>query len=70
MNKSQFKKPPTFNPVSSEELVNMKQQTGRKLPYIQACRNFSNFFLKTTISVISVHILPMVSMGKYILNHK
>ena len=34
------------------------------------CRNFSNFFLKMTISVISVHILALVSMRKYILNHK
>ena len=34
------------------------------------CRNFSNFFLKTTRSVISVHILVLVSMRKYILNHK
>ena len=34
------------------------------------CRNFSNFFLKTTRSVISVHILVLASMRKYILNHK
>ena len=34
------------------------------------CRNFSNFFLKTTRSVISVHILVLLSMRKYILNHK
>ena len=34
------------------------------------CRNFSNFVLKTTRSVISVHILVLVSMRKYILNHK
>ena len=34
------------------------------------CRNFSNFFLKTTRLVISVHILVLVSMRKYILNHK
>ena len=27
-------------------------------------------FLKTTISVISVHILALVSMRKYILHHK
>ena len=50
------------------------------LPYINRCttinasptpcRNFSNLFLKTTRSVISVHILVLVSMRKYILNHK
>ena len=34
------------------------------------CWNFSNLFLKTTRSVISVHILVLVSMRKYILNHK
>ena len=33
------------------------------------CRNFHNFFLKTTRSVISVHILVLVSMRKYIWNH-
>ena len=33
------------------------------------CRNFSNFFLKMTIPVISDHILALVSMKKYILNH-
>ena len=33
-------------------------------------RNFSNFFLKTTRSVISVQILVLVSMRKYILKHK
>ena len=38
----------------------------RKTP----CRNFSNFFLKTTRLVISVHILVLVSMRKYILNYK
>ena len=37
---------------------------------ITPCRNFSNFFLKTTRSVISVYILVLVSMRKYILNHK
>ena len=39
-------------------------------PTYSPCRNFSNFFLKTTRSVISVHILVLVSMRKYILNHK
>ena len=34
------------------------------------CRNFSNFFLKMTIPVITDHILVLVSMRKYILNHK
>ena len=37
---------------------------------ITACMNFSNFFLRTTRSVISVHILVQVSMRKYILNYK
>ena len=34
---------------------------------IAPCRNFGNFFLKMTISVISVHILVSVSIRKYIL---
>ena len=38
--------------------------------YGTPCRNFSNFFLKMTRSAISVHVLVLVSMRKYILNHK
>ena len=37
---------------------------------VTPCRNFSNFFLKTTRSIISVQILVLVSMRKYILSHK
>ena len=53
------------------KIGNACQSIGDALvPSYSPCRNFSNFFLKTTRSVIFVHILVLVSMKKYILNHK